>query len=137
MRRAFLGLAAVLAVAGAAAAQMSDRPIVTRFRTEAQRLVHQDRAGAARLMTQRQSGDADLVRRWRTATGQMAHQMKTAVIGLALQRHTPEPSPVMSTEVSVVSDVSRRTRAEPLVYVSRVTANRIADQFPSFYDSLQ
>ncbi|HRU06379.1 MAG TPA: hypothetical protein P5137_11465 [Candidatus Brocadiia bacterium] len=137
MRRTVLALAAALAVAAGAAAQMSDRPIVTRFRTEAQRLVHQDRAGASRLMAQRQSGDADLVRRWRTATGQMAHQMKTAVLGLALQRQTPEPSPVMSTEVSAVTQVTRRTRGEQLVYISRVAAQRIADQFPSFYDTLQ
>jgi len=137
MRRAVLALAATLLAAGGAAAQMSDRPIVSRFRTEAQVLVCQDRAGAARLLSQRQAGDVDLVRRWRTATGQMAHQMKTAVLGLALQRHTPEPVPVMTTDVATVTLVTRRRRGEQLVYISRVTAQRLGDQFPSFYDILQ
>ena len=135
MRAKTVGVLIGVLIAGAANAQMSDRPVVARSKTSVQQLAGQRKITAARLAQVGPTGTGLMVWRMRTATGRLVHEFKTTSARLTAQRKVHFESRLMAVfPHTTFVLVMRRRLEEPLFGQRRTATARIVDQFPTYTD---
>ena len=122
-----------LAFGAEAFAQLSDRPLVTRRRTEVRKTTYQSKTAAQRLIDQGHTGSPKIVWRMRTATGRLLHQMKVRPARM-VGRHHVGLKLIRVSESSTWILVSRRTMAPKLIGERPVAVENLVAQFPTYTD---